>query len=215
MLSPYRVLDLTDEKGLMCGKIMGDLGADVIKIERPGGDPSRNIGPFWQDEPDPEKSLFWFALNVNKRGITLDLNATTGRGIFKSWSPLPTLSLSPLSRGISEDLSWATGSWRSSTRALFLYPSPPSGKPVPTRTSKVGILLPGLPVLDPICEPLVTLIAHLSGLATMLKLIIMPALRLSWERWLLSIIARRPVWGSMWMFQSRSAWLLIPVGNGI
>ena len=58
MLSPYRVLDLTDEKGLLCGKLLGDLGADVIKIERPGGDPARHIGPFYHDEPDPEKSLF-------------------------------------------------------------------------------------------------------------------------------------------------------------
>jgi crotonobetainyl-CoA:carnitine CoA-transferase CaiB-like acyl-CoA transferase len=68
MLSPYRILDLTDEKGLMCGKVMGDLGADVIKIERPGGDFARNIGPFYHDEPDPEKSLFWFSFNANKRG---------------------------------------------------------------------------------------------------------------------------------------------------
>jgi len=42
MLSPYRALDLTDEKGFLCGKILGDLGADVIKIEPPGGDPTRN-----------------------------------------------------------------------------------------------------------------------------------------------------------------------------
>ncbi|MFC1928393.1 CoA transferase, partial [Chloroflexota bacterium] len=41
MLSPYRALDLTDEKGLLCGKLLGDLGADVIKVERPGGDPAR------------------------------------------------------------------------------------------------------------------------------------------------------------------------------
>ena len=83
MLSPYRVLDLADEKGLMCGKIMGDLGADVIKIERPGGDTTRNIGPFYQDETDPEKSLFWFALNTSKRGITLDIEAPDGKGIFE------------------------------------------------------------------------------------------------------------------------------------
>jgi crotonobetainyl-CoA:carnitine CoA-transferase CaiB-like acyl-CoA transferase len=56
-LPPYRVLDLTDEKGFMCGKILGDLGADVIKVERPGGDKARNIGPFYHDVPDPEKSL--------------------------------------------------------------------------------------------------------------------------------------------------------------
>jgi len=71
ILGPYRVLDLTDEKGLLCGKILGDLGADVIKIERPGGDPARNIGPFYHDEVDPEKRLLWWAFNTNKRGITL------------------------------------------------------------------------------------------------------------------------------------------------
>lgn len=83
MLSPYRVLDLTDEKGLLCGRILGDLGADVIKIERPGGDPARNLGPFYHDEPDPEKSLFWFALNTSKRGITLNIQTADGKEIFK------------------------------------------------------------------------------------------------------------------------------------
>jgi len=84
MLSPYRVLDLTDEKGLLCGKILGDLGADVIKVERLGGDPTRNIGPFYHDEADPEKSLFWFAYNTNKRGITLDIETADGQKTFKS-----------------------------------------------------------------------------------------------------------------------------------
>jgi crotonobetainyl-CoA:carnitine CoA-transferase CaiB-like acyl-CoA transferase len=83
MLSPYRVLDLTDEKGHMCGRLLGDMGADVIKIESPGGDTARSIGPFYHDEPDPEKSLYWFALNANKRGITLNLESVDGREIFK------------------------------------------------------------------------------------------------------------------------------------
>jgi len=83
MLSPYRVLDLIDEKGLLCGKLLGDLGADVIKIERPGGDPSRSLDPFYHDETDPEKSLHWFAFNTSKRGITLDILATDGHGISK------------------------------------------------------------------------------------------------------------------------------------
>jgi len=83
MLSPYRVLDLTDEKGLFCGKLMGDMGADVLKIETPGGDAARNIGPFYHDEVDPEKSLYWFAVNTSKRGITLDIEKPEGLDIFK------------------------------------------------------------------------------------------------------------------------------------
>ena len=83
MLSPYRVLDLADEKGIQCGKLLGDLGADVIKVERPGGDPARNLGPFYHDEVDPEKSLFWFAYNASKRGITLNLETAEGQDIFK------------------------------------------------------------------------------------------------------------------------------------
>ena len=83
MLSPYCILDLTDEKGLMCGQLLGSLGADVIKIEKPGGDPARNIGPFYHDIPHPEKSLFWFAFNTNKRGITLNIETLDGQEIFK------------------------------------------------------------------------------------------------------------------------------------
>ncbi len=83
MLSNYRVLDFTDEKGFLCGKIFGDLGADVIKVEKPGGDASRRIGPFFRDTPDPEKSLQWFSLNASKRGITLNIENPEGKEIFK------------------------------------------------------------------------------------------------------------------------------------
>jgi len=83
VLSPYRILDLTDEKGLMCGQLLGSLGADVIKIEKPGGDPARNIGPFLHDIPEAERSLFWLAFNTNKRGITLNIETVDGREIFK------------------------------------------------------------------------------------------------------------------------------------
>jgi len=76
-------LDITDHSGFICGKILGDLGADVIKIEPPGGEPSRNIGPFYHDIPDPQKSLYWFAYNANKRSITLDITTQDGREIFK------------------------------------------------------------------------------------------------------------------------------------
>ncbi len=83
LLGGYRILDLTDAQGFLCGKILADLGAEVIKIERPGGDPSRNIGPFYHDIPDPQMSLYWWAYNANKWGITLNLECAEGKEIFK------------------------------------------------------------------------------------------------------------------------------------
>ena len=82
-LAPYRVLDLTTERGFLCGKIFADLGADVVKIEPPGGDCARNIGPFYKDIPDREKSLFWFAFNTGKKSITLNIETADGRQILK------------------------------------------------------------------------------------------------------------------------------------
>ena len=83
LLAPYRVLDLTDERGLLAGKILADLGADVVQIEPPGGNPARNIGPFYGDDPRPEKSLFWWAYAANKRSITLDLEQKDGQALLK------------------------------------------------------------------------------------------------------------------------------------
>jgi crotonobetainyl-CoA:carnitine CoA-transferase CaiB-like acyl-CoA transferase len=83
LLESFRVLDLTDYKGFFCGKILADLGADVIKIEKPGGDPARRIGPFYKNIPDPEKNLHWFAYNLNKRSITLDIETPGGKNLFK------------------------------------------------------------------------------------------------------------------------------------
>ena len=81
-LEPYRILDLTEGGCMVGARMLGDLGADVIKIEPPGGSPS-SIAPFYNDIPHPEKSLFWFAYNMNKRGITLDINKADGQEIFK------------------------------------------------------------------------------------------------------------------------------------
>ena len=82
MLSPYRVLDLSDGRGAFCGRVLADLGADVLKLEPPWGDPARRIGPFYQDDPHPEKSLFWACFAANKRSITLDLSAAASRQII-------------------------------------------------------------------------------------------------------------------------------------
>lgn len=82
-LSDLRVLDLTDLKGALCAKLLGDMGADVIKIEPPGGDTMRTIGPFLDDKPHRDRSLLFWFYNTSKRGVTLDLSKSAGQEIFK------------------------------------------------------------------------------------------------------------------------------------
>ncbi|MBW1710478.1 MAG: CoA transferase [Deltaproteobacteria bacterium] len=82
-LSDLIVLDLTDEKGAYCTKIIADMGADVIKIEKPGGDDTRDLPPFANDVEDREKSLSFWHYNTNKRGITLNLEVPKGQEIYK------------------------------------------------------------------------------------------------------------------------------------
>lgn len=82
-LPPYRVLDLTDEKGVYCGKLLGDLGAEVIKVEPPGGDGTRSKGPFHNNKVHPEKSLYFLYYNASKGSITLNLEHSDGRAIFE------------------------------------------------------------------------------------------------------------------------------------
>ncbi|HLI79177.1 MAG TPA: CoA transferase [Candidatus Binataceae bacterium] len=79
MLSPYKVLDLSDERGQLCGQILGDLGADVVLVEPPEGSRSRHTGPFYRDQPHRDRSLGFWAFNRNKRSITLDLDREADR----------------------------------------------------------------------------------------------------------------------------------------
>jgi crotonobetainyl-CoA:carnitine CoA-transferase CaiB-like acyl-CoA transferase len=81
-LTGLRVLELADETGQFCGKLLGDFGADVIKIEPPRGEACRSIGPFADDAPHPERSLSFWYYNTSKRGITLDLETAAGRDLF-------------------------------------------------------------------------------------------------------------------------------------
>ncbi len=82
-LGSIRVLELADERSHFAGKLLGDMGADVILIEPPGGCGSRRIGPFYQDRPDPNRSLFFWYYNTSKRGITLNLETVLGRELLK------------------------------------------------------------------------------------------------------------------------------------
>ena len=82
-LTGYRILDLTDSQGAYCTRLFADLGADVIKIERPEGDPGRAMPPFVADIPHPEKSLYFLHRNTGKRGVTLNIETPQGKELFK------------------------------------------------------------------------------------------------------------------------------------
>ena len=71
-LTGLRILDCTGRMGGYCGLLLANLGAEVILIEPPGGDPARNEGPFKDDIPNPDGSLAFAAYQTNKRGIVLD-----------------------------------------------------------------------------------------------------------------------------------------------
>ena len=83
-LSDLRVIDCTgDVAGAFCTKLLADFGAGVIKVEPPGtGDEVRSLGPFPAEVPDLDGGGIFAYLNTNKRGITLNLETTTGRDVF-------------------------------------------------------------------------------------------------------------------------------------
>src|SRR5437879_4862714 len=82
LLGGCRVLDLADQSGAVCGRILADLGADVVKVEPPGGEADRLQPPFVGDVENRERSIPWLAANVNKRGATCDLGSVEGRALF-------------------------------------------------------------------------------------------------------------------------------------
>ena len=79
-----KVLDLSEDiAGSFCARLLADYGADVLKLEPPGGASLRRMGPFFEDDPHPDKSLFFLVMNLNKKGATLNLQTGTGRDIMR------------------------------------------------------------------------------------------------------------------------------------
>ena len=87
-LGGVKVLDLSEDiAGSFCARLLADYGAEVLKLEPPGGAALRRMGPFFQDDPHPEKSLFFLVLNLNKKGATLNLQTETGQALLKRLVP--------------------------------------------------------------------------------------------------------------------------------
>ena len=83
-LRGLRVLDLCQPEGQLCGRLLADLGAEVIKVEPPGGDAGRRMGPFAGDAANPEASLSFAYFNANKKSVVLDLTKYEGRDQFRA-----------------------------------------------------------------------------------------------------------------------------------
>ena len=109
MLDGVRVLDLCEEPGFFAGKILAELGADVVHVEPPGGDRAARRGPWLGDAADPERSLPWLAQNTSKRGITLSLRAERGRELFRALAARADVVLETARPGSLEELGvgWA------------------------------------------------------------------------------------------------------------
>jgi crotonobetainyl-CoA:carnitine CoA-transferase CaiB-like acyl-CoA transferase len=132
-LAGLRVLELADQTGQFCGKLLGDLGADVVKIEPPGGEPGRHIGPFLDDIPHPERSLSFWYYNTSKRGVTLDLETTDGRGLFRRLAATADVVLETFRPGFLESLGLDYASLCQQNPRLIVCSLTPFGQTGPWR----------------------------------------------------------------------------------
>src|SRR5215208_814548 len=98
-LTGIRVIEVADEQAEYCGLTLAGLGADVIKVEPPGGSPTRRIGPFYEDREGPERSLFFWQYNRGKRSIVLDLHEASDRDRFRALVSTADVLLESTPRG--------------------------------------------------------------------------------------------------------------------
>jgi len=136
MTGPFaglRVLELADEKGHFCGKLLGDLGADVVKVEPPGGEPCRDVGPFLDDVPHRDRSLSFWYYNTSKRGITLNLKTADGRALFRRLADEADVLLETFRPGYLTGIGLGYETLRASNPGLIVCSLTPFGQTGPWR----------------------------------------------------------------------------------
>ncbi|MFN8544440.1 MAG: CaiB/BaiF CoA-transferase family protein [Candidatus Binatia bacterium] len=132
-LAGRRVLEVADETGAYCGKLLADMGADVVKVERPGGDALRDVPPFRGDVPDREGGLAFLYLNTSKRGVTLDLAQEAGRALFGRLVAGADIVIETLAPGRLDDLGLGWDALHAANRHLVLTSITGFGQTGPAR----------------------------------------------------------------------------------
>ena len=133
VLEGVRVLEVGGEIGAWCGKLLGDMGADVIKVEPPTGDPTRAYEPFYEDRPDGDRSLFFWHYNTSKRSVTLDIQSPIGREVFGRLVESTDVVVESCPPGHLESLSLGYPDLRLMTPSLVMASLTPFGQEGPFR----------------------------------------------------------------------------------
>ncbi|MGH8013698.1 MAG: CaiB/BaiF CoA transferase family protein, partial [Candidatus Binataceae bacterium] len=132
-LHGLRVLDLTDYRAQLCARLLGDMGADVIKIEPPSGDRARRIGPFLDDHPHRDRSLFFWFYNLNKRSLTLDMSALRGVELLRELAKSADVIIENFKPGTSRDIGLGWEDLHRLNPALIMLSLTPFGQTGPFR----------------------------------------------------------------------------------
>ncbi|MCX6020717.1 MAG: CoA transferase, partial [Chloroflexi bacterium] len=133
-LAGLRVLDVSrDVPGAFCCKLLGDLGAEVIKVEPPEGDPLRRRPPFAGDDPDPEKSGLFLYLNTSKHSITLNLEEPAGQAVFRELAKTAAVVVESLPPGRMAALGIGYDALAAENPALVVVSISPFGQTGPYR----------------------------------------------------------------------------------
>ena len=131
-LDGVKALDLSEDiAGSFCGRLLADYGAEVLKLEPPTGVSLRRMGPFFGDDPHPEKSLFYLLMNLNKKGATLNLETVTGRNILERLVPHVDVVIESYRPGYLTDLGLGYDDLRDSNPSLIMTSITPFGQTGP------------------------------------------------------------------------------------
>ncbi|MDP6300433.1 MAG: CoA transferase [SAR202 cluster bacterium] len=140
-LGHLRVLEVVDDMGELCGKMFADMGADVVRVEPPGGAETRRIGPFLDEAPHPERSIHFWHYNTNKKSVTLSLDKPEGRELFARLVKTADILVESMPPGYMDDRGLSFDELKEVNPALVYVSISPFGRGGPKGHLKGGDLV--------------------------------------------------------------------------